>query len=76
MTKEAVDLEPALEDPDGFYEQLLKAHEGLSTEQSFELNARLLMILANQIGSREVIFHCIELARAAGRDQGPGDGGT
>ncbi len=59
-------LEPNMEDPDGFYEQLLGAHEGLTTEQSFELNARLLMLLANQIGSRDVLARCIDLAVGAG----------
>jgi hypothetical protein len=65
-----VNLEPGIEDPDGFYEELLKAHEGLTTEQSFELNVRLLMLLANQVGHRSVLSRCIELARA-GRP-GPG----
>lgn len=59
-----VNLEPNLEDPDGFYEQLLAAHEGLAIEESFELNVRLLMLLANQIGDRAVLSRCIELARA------------
>lgn len=66
MTKATVNLEPGLEDPDRFYEELLEAHEGLGTEQSFELNTRLLMVLANQIGSRELLSRCIQLARAAG----------
>jgi hypothetical protein len=62
-----VKIEPNIEDPDGFYEQLLEAHEGLATEQSFELNVRLLMLLANQIGDRQVLSGCIKLAREAGR---------
>lgn len=59
-------LEPGMEDPDRFYEELLAAHEGLSLEQSFELNARLLMLLANQVGSSAVISECICLARESG----------
>jgi hypothetical protein len=62
-----VELAPNMQDADGFYEELLAAHEGLSTEQSFELNARLLLVLANQIGRRDVLSKCIEAARAAGR---------
>ena len=62
-----VKVEPNMEDPDGFYEQLLEAHQGLAVEQSFELNVRLLMLLANQIGDREVLSRCIDLAREAGR---------
>jgi hypothetical protein len=63
----AVKLDPNLEDPDGFYEQFLAAHEGLGIEQSFELNVRLLMLLANQIGDQRVLSRCIQLARETGR---------
>ena len=63
-------LEPNMDDPDGFYEQLLAAHEGLADEASFELNVRLLMLLANQVGDRDILARCIELAR----DAGPGPG--
>lgn len=69
----AVNLEPNIQDPDGFYEALLAAHEGLSTEQSFELNARLLMLLANQVGDAAVLARCIELAKSAARKQSAGD---
>lgn len=65
-------LAPNMEDPDAFYEKLLGAHEGLTTEQSFELNARLLMLLANQIGSRDVLARCIELAAGAGSSRDAG----
>ena len=34
-----------LQDADGFYEQLLNAHEGLSSEQSEQLNMRLILLL-------------------------------
>jgi len=66
--RSATTVEPNLEDPDGFYESLLSAHEGLSIEQSFELNVRLLMLLANQVGDHAVISDCIRLAREAARD--------
>ena len=66
--RSAATLEANLEDPDGFYERLLAAHEGLSIEQSFELNVRLLMLLANQVGDHAVISDCIRLAREAARD--------
>lgn len=54
---------PHFQDADLFYEQLLDAHTGLSREQSELLNARLILILANQIGSREVLAACIEAAK-------------
>jgi hypothetical protein len=52
-----------LQDADGFYEQLLDAHEGLSAEQSALLNARLILLLANQVGDARVLKECVEAAR-------------
>ena len=52
-----------LQDADRFYEQLLDAHQGLSREQSELLNARLILLLANQVGDAEVLSECIEAAR-------------
>ena len=54
-----------LQDADSFYEQLLDAHQGLSREQSELLNARLILLLANQVGNAEVLRKCIEAARQA-----------
>ncbi len=48
-------LTPNIPDPDGFYDMLLAAHEGLSKEDSDALNARLILILANHIGDRDVL---------------------
>ncbi len=51
------------QDGDGFCEQLLDAHEGLTKEQSDLLNARLILLLANQVGDAKVLKDCIEAAR-------------
>ncbi|HEX7888276.1 MAG TPA: DUF2783 domain-containing protein [Ramlibacter sp.] len=53
-----------LPDADGFYEQLLDAHQGLSDQQSALLNARLILLLANQVGDARVLKECVEAARA------------
>jgi Protein of unknown function (DUF2783) len=58
-----VALHNQLSDPDGFYEALLDAHEGLSMEASAELNARLILILANQIGDQALLAQCLALAK-------------
>ncbi len=42
-------------DADGFYNELLAAHEGLSKPQSDAVNARLILLLANHIGDRSVL---------------------
>ncbi|MGC9370690.1 MAG: DUF2783 domain-containing protein [Paracoccaceae bacterium] len=54
---------PNLPDPDGFYEELLEAHKGLSAAETAELNAQLVLILANHIGDREVLSQAIALAK-------------
>ena len=51
-------------DADAFYETLAAAHEGLDDEQSAALNARLIMLLANQIGDQRVLAQCIAAAQA------------
>ena len=58
-----MNTEPRITDVDGFYEHLLDAHQGLSRDESEALNARLILLLANQIGNREVLAACIEAAR-------------
>jgi hypothetical protein len=52
-----------LQDADGFYEQLLDAHAGLSPDDSQLLNARLILLLANQVGDAAVLRDCVEAAR-------------
>ena len=54
------------EDADLFYERLLDLHQGLSREQSEALNARLVLILANELGGSERLAACI--AAAAEKD--------
>jgi hypothetical protein len=51
-----------LQDADSFYEQLLDAHQGLSPQQSELLNARLILLLANQVGDAKVLRECVEAA--------------
>jgi hypothetical protein len=52
-----------LQDADAFYEQLLDAHEGLTAEQSRLLDARLILLLANQVGDAKVLAECVQAAR-------------
>ncbi|MCB1931582.1 DUF2783 domain-containing protein [Accumulibacter sp.] len=48
---------------DDFYEALLAAHRDLSDEQSAELNARLILLLANHIGDLDVLREALRIAR-------------
>ena len=52
-----------LPDADGFYELLVDAHQGLTKDQSDLLNARLILLLANQVGDAQVLKDCVEAAR-------------
>ena len=52
-----------LADADAFYEQLLNAHTGLSREQSELFNARLILILANQLGDSHILRECVQAAQ-------------
>lgn len=51
-------------DPDGFYEALIKLHDNLSDEQSQQLNAKLILLLANHIGDEAVLREAMTAARA------------
>lgn len=51
------------EDADDFYERLLDAHQGLSREQSEALNARLILSMANAIGSSALLAACLNIAK-------------
>jgi len=57
--------EPHIPDPDGFCAAWLQAHEGLSEAQSADLNARLVLLLANQCADQQVLLACIDAAREA-----------
>jgi len=59
----ALNLDPNIVDPDGFYDELLAAHQGLTRQQSDALNARLILILANHVGNRDVLRAALAAAR-------------
>jgi len=57
-----LNLAANIDRPDDFYEVLLKAHDGLSKAESDALNARLILILSNHIGDREVLNAALDKA--------------
>ena len=63
-------LTPNIAAPDDFYEDLLRIHDGRSKEESDAINARLILILANHIGDREVLRSALA---AAADPSGKGD---
>lgn len=48
---------------DDVYEALISAHQGLSTEESHAMNARLVLLLSNHIGDLGVIREALRIAR-------------
>lgn len=57
-------LTPNLPDPDGFYAELLHAHDGLTEAESADFNARLILILCNHIGDRATLRAALDAARS------------
>ena len=58
-------LESNLDAPDDFYEALIEAHHDMSAEQSQAMNARLVLLLANHVGSLPVLKQALAAARQA-----------
>lgn len=48
---------------DDFYERLMSLHDGLNDEQSARLNARLILLMANHIGTGETMDQLLEKAQ-------------
>jgi hypothetical protein len=49
--------------PDDAFRMIVEAHRGLSDAQSADLDAALLLVLANHIGDLDVLREAIELAK-------------
>ena len=56
---------PHLERPDDFYQALIEAHQPLTTAQSHAFNARLVLLLANHIGTLQVLREALGAAADA-----------
>lgn len=51
------------DDGDAFYSTLMDAHDGLNEAQSHALNARLILILANEIADLDLLQTLVAQAR-------------
>jgi hypothetical protein len=49
--------------PDDAFRAIVEAHRGLSEEQSADLDAALVLILANHIGDLDVLREALTLAK-------------
>jgi hypothetical protein len=59
-----LNTESNISQPDDFYEALIDMHRGLTEEQSRAVNAKLILLLANQIGDLTILKEAMALARA------------
>jgi hypothetical protein len=50
-------------DPDAAYRLIVEAHRGLSEAQSADLDAALVLVLANHVGDLDVLREAIALGR-------------
>lgn len=57
--------EIAVTDPDAFYARLIELHQGLTQEQSNKLNAKIILLLANQVGDDKILQEILEYARSS-----------
>lgn len=60
-------LTPNIADPDGFYQELTDAQRHLDDDAANDMNARLVLILANHIGDRATLTEALRLAADQGR---------
>ncbi|CAN0618663.1 conserved protein of unknown function [Burkholderia multivorans] len=58
-----LDTHLRLADPDAFYEALIDMHRDLPDAESQLVNAKLILLLANQIGDIDVLREAMTLAR-------------
>ena len=61
----ALRTESNIPDPDAFYAELIELHRDLTEDQSRLVNAKLILILANQVGDMAVLREAMALARIA-----------
>ena len=55
--------ELGVDSPDDFYARLIELHEGLSSEESHKINAKVILMLANHIGDTDVLYEVLEYVR-------------
>ena len=55
-------LDPNFSDPDAFYAALADLHRDRTPEDSEKINARLILLLANQVGEQQILEQALAIA--------------
>lgn len=63
MPGQKLRTELRVDNPDDFYARLIELHEGLSSEQSHKINAKVILMLANHIGDTDVLYEVLDYVR-------------
>jgi hypothetical protein len=59
----SLNTKPNIVRPDDFYQELIDLHRDLNEEQSRDLNAKLILLLANHIGDMDILNQAMQAAR-------------
>lgn len=65
-----LDTNARFADPDAAFRMIIEVYRGLSDEACADLNARLVLILANQVGDPDVLRESLELAKTTLQTRG------
>ena len=57
-----LNLSPNIPDPDGFYQELIDSQRDLTDEEAALMNCKLIILLANHIGDREILTQALQKA--------------
>ncbi len=60
MPKQKLKTELGVDSPDDFYARLIELHEGLSSEDSHKINAKVILMLANHVGDTDVLYEVLD----------------
>ena len=63
MSMIQLNIDPNFSNADEFYEALIDAHRELTLEQSHQMNAKLVLLLANHIGELDVLKDAMQRAK-------------
>ena len=58
-----LNIESNFTNADEFYEALINAHRDLTLEQSHQMNAKLVLLLANHVGNLDVLKDAMQRAK-------------
>ena len=57
-----LNLDPNIADPDDFYRELIDSQREMDDEEAALMNCKLVLLLANHIGDRDVFREALRLA--------------